>query len=171
LSAATELDEFKVPPSIISEYRIGLLVHGVGPIDSRKENGVDLNLEVLFNSPQFLSNLASPRPSIGTSINTRGYASFIHSGLIWDFDITGPFFTNIGLGLAIHNGNSGRTPDTKGRTTLGCWWLFHESLEFGFRIETHIAVSVFWEHFSHGDICSDRNSGMDNSGLRLHYKF
>jgi len=171
LRAATELDEFEAAPSIISEYRIGILAHGVGPIDSRKENGVDLNLEVLFNSPQFLSRIASPRPSIGTSINTLGYTSFIHSGLMWDFDITGSFFTSLGLGVSVHDGNSSSTPDSKGRTTLGCWWLFHESLEVGLRIKTHVAVSVFWEHFSHADICSDRNTGMDNSGLRLHYKF
>ena len=171
LSAATEFDEFEAAPSIISEYRIGILAHGVGPIDSRKENGVDLNLEVLFNSPQFFSNIASPRPSIGTSINTQGYTSFIHSGLMWDFDITESFFTSLGLGIAVHDGNNGSTTDSKGRITLGCWWLFHESLEFGLRIKTNFAVSVFWEHFSHGDICSERNSGMDNSGLRLHYKF
>jgi len=73
--------------------------------------------------------------------------------------------------MTVHNGNSGVTSDGDGLTTLGCWWLFRESLELGYKVEKQVSIALFWDHVSHGDICSDRNSGMDNMGIRLHYKF
>lgn len=171
VNAASDLDDVESRPPIISELRIGLFAHNARPFGSKEEGGADLNLEILFQNPKLFSKIGAPRPFIGTSINTAGDTSFLYSGLMWDFDITEPIFISLGLGMTIHNGNSGDTTDSEGRRALGCWWLFREYLELGLRIQEHVAIAVYSDHSSHGGVCGDRNRGMDNTGLRLHYKF
>lgn len=171
VSKASELEYLDSRPSLISEFRIGLLAHNVGPIATKEEQGVDLNLELLFQSPSLFDSIGEPRPIIGTSINSVGDTSFVYSGLMWNFDISTSFFTGVSFGMAIHNGNSGDVMDEEGLRALGCWWLFRESIEIGFRLNKQISIALFLDHVSHGGLCSDANFGMDNTGLRLHYKF
>ena len=56
---------FFIPPAfaerkgndgVISELRIGLSAHDVGPFSRKEESGKDVNFEVLFVSPKFLKN-------------------------------------------------------------------------------------------------------------------
>jgi len=171
VNAAAEIDDPETRLPFIAEFRVGILAHNIGPIAYREENGTDINMEIHFQPPKLLSALGEPKPFIGTTINTVGDTSFLYAGFMWDFDITEYVFASLGLGMTVHNGNSGVTSDGDGLTTLGCWWLFRESLELGYKVEKQVSIALFWDHVSHGDICSDRNSGMDNMGIRLHYKF
>ena len=55
---------------VISEIRIGALLHDFGPFSHRKESGYDGNLEVLFRSPEALKKIWAPRPHAGFSVNS-----------------------------------------------------------------------------------------------------
>lgn len=156
--------------STFSELRLGVLAHNVGPIASKTEEGVDLNVEVLFAVPDLFNTIGEPRPFVGASVNIGDDTSFLYGGLMWDFDFTNDIFASLGLGMAVHNGNDGRETDSEGRRALGCSWLFRESVELGYRISDDVAIAAFLDHVSHGGLCSSRNRGMDNTGVRLHYK-
>ena len=171
VNAASEFDDLESRLFPMSELRVGLFAHNVGPITSKEERGVDLNVEVHFQGPKLFDTIGNPKPFIGASINMAGYTSFVYNGLMWDFDITDTVFIGLGLGMALHNGNSGNTTDSEGRRALGCWWLFRESLELGLRIQERVAIAIYLDHASHAGFCGSRNRGMDNTGLRLHYKF
>jgi lipid A 3-O-deacylase len=157
--------------SVISEYRFGLLAHNVGPLAGKTEDGVDVNMEILFNSPDFMDNWGNARPFIGTSINVGDDTSFLYSGFMWDFDLSENFFTSLSFGMSIHNGNDGEQTDSDGKRALGCWWLFRESVELGYKLTDDVAIAGFLDHVSHGGICSNRNRGMDATGVRLHYSY
>ena len=72
--------------SFISEIRLGALLHDEGPFSSRKEDGYDANLELLFTSPDFLDILWAPRPHIGVSYNSSGDTSQAYLELTWEWD-------------------------------------------------------------------------------------
>lgn len=155
----------------ISEVRLGVLAHNVGPIASKTEDGIDVNPEILFSSAEFLEPIWAPRPMLGATINTIGDTSIFYGGLMWTFDMWWDTFVDFSFGMAVHNGNSGSETDSEGRRALGCRWLFRESLELGYRFNPTYAVSLYLDHVSHGGVCSSRNRGMDNSGVRFHYAF
>jgi lipid A 3-O-deacylase len=59
----------------ISEVRFGVFAHNIETNVAKnagKEDGPDLQVEVLFDSPQWLGFAGSPRPSIVGSLNTQG---------------------------------------------------------------------------------------------------
>src|SRR3954469_566944 len=69
--------------NIIDELKIGGLAHDVGFLGRHVEGGADVNVEVLFTSPDLLSYIGSPRPHIGGDINTSGNTSYGYFGLTW----------------------------------------------------------------------------------------
>lgn len=155
----------------ISELRFGVLAHNFGPLASKTESGIDVNPEILFHSPDFLAPIWEPRPMLGATINTIGDTSILYGGLMWTFDLWWDTFIDFSFGMAVHDGNSGSDTDEEGRRALGCSWLFRESIELGYRFDSTYAVALYLDHVSHGGLCDDRNRGMDNSGIRLHYAF
>lgn len=170
-AAAEGIDDDSGWGAVVEEFRLGILAHNLGPIASRTESGIDINPELLFSSPDAFEAIWSPRPMIGAVINTNDDTSFLYGGLMWDFDIVGDVFGGFSFGMAVHNGNDGKETDSEGHRALGCWWLFRESIEVGYRLTDDVAASLYLDHVSHGGLCSDRNRGMDNSGVRLHYLF
>src|SRR5260370_13683206 len=68
---------------LIDEVKIGVLAHDVGFLGHHVEGGADLNLELLFPSPDMLAIIGSPRPHIGADINTPGNTSTGYFGLTW----------------------------------------------------------------------------------------
>src|SRR3546814_2695847 len=73
----------------------------------------------------------SPRPHIGTSVNTSGDTSQAYFGLTWGWDVFGPLFLEASLGGAVHNGET--TSDEPGVKELGCSIPFRESISVGYR--------------------------------------
>ena len=69
-----------------------------GPISSATEEGVDINAEVLFTSPEIFKYLLWARPHIGGSLNTEGDTSQVYAGLTWTADIYEHFFVEFSFG-------------------------------------------------------------------------
>jgi len=153
---------------ILSEARIGVLVHDEGPFSRNKEDGVDTNFEFLFTSPDFMKIIWSPRPHIGGTINSAGNTSQAYIGATWEWDFWKDFFFNFSLGGAYHTGEK-ETSDPK-KKSLGCSVLFRESLNLGYRITGPHSIMFHFDHISNAKLCST-NEGLETFGLRYGCRF
>ena len=163
----------------LSEIRFGVLKHAVALVgNTPKETGIDGNIEVLFNSPNWLNFLWAPRPMMGASANSSSTnTDIVYSGLTWEWNPWSALILDFSFGFAIHNGelkyDAGTVfPEDAGRhREFGCRWLFRESFEGGWLFEDRHALTLMWSHYSHGGLCDDKNEGLDNVGLRYGYRF
>ena len=154
---------------ILDEVRLGVLGHDIGLGVHHREDGVDLNGELLFAVPPPLDKLGAfaPRPHLGVTVNSGGKNSFVYGGLTWTLPL-GRFFGNLGFGGAVHDGpDQSVTDDHKG---LGTRFLFHESLELGWRLTADLRISFYLEHVSNADT-GTHNPGLTNAGLRMGFTF
>src|SRR3546814_4055191 len=63
---------------VISELKVGVMSHDVSVLGSNEEQGIDVNTEILFASPEFLSAIWSPRPHLdrkSTRLNSSHYCA------------------------------------------------------------------------------------------------
>jgi lipid A 3-O-deacylase len=153
---------------VVSEIRVGALLHDHGPFSSVKEGGYNVNLEVLFVSPEFLSVIWSPRPHLGGSVNLEGNTSQAYFGLSWEWSFWDGFFAGFSFGGSYHNGKL--RGDRVDRKALGCRLLFRESIEIGYRFGGRHSISLMLDHISNGRLCS-KNDGHENFGIRYGYRF
>lgn len=153
----------------ISEMRIGVMDHDSSIFHNTYETtDPDINFEVRFASPEFLSWAFAPRPLIGGTVNTGDGTSFGYAGLGWTFDLTDAFFIDLTFGGAVHDGSTnGKTATSK---DFGCRAQFHESASVGYRFDKSNAVMLSVEHMSNGSLCT-RNEGLTNTGIRYAYTF
>jgi len=154
--------------NIVSEIRIGGLIHDEGPFSHRKEKGYDGNVEVLFISPSILEKIWSPRPHIGMSKNNEGDTNQAYLGLTWEWKYFTNFFTNFSFGGAYHDGYKFTT--LTDRKTLGCKVLFRESLDLGYRFGGIHSIMAHLDHISNAKLCSN-NEGLESVGIRYGYHF
>ena len=159
----------------VSELKIGGLAHDVGLFDHHVEGGADVNVELLFNSPDLLRYIGSPRPHVGADINTSGNTSDGYFGLTWGimliqnlFGNGDGIFANGSLGGALHDGNLDTAPPD--RKKLGSRILFRESLELGYQINPVVSVSAILDHISNANLAS-HNAGITNAGARIGFRF
>ena len=126
----------------VDEVKLGVLSHDVGFLGHHVESGNDVNLEVLFASPDILGFIGSPRPHIGADINTDGRTSDGYFGLTWGimliqnlFGAGDGIFANGSLGGAVHDASplTGAV-QPPGRKLLGSRILFRESAELGYQM-------------------------------------
>jgi lipid A 3-O-deacylase len=162
---------------LIDEVKIGVLSHDVGFLGHHVESGADINLEVLFPSPDILGYIGSPRPHIGADINTSGNTSDGYLGLTWGWTLFpslfgGGLYFNGSLGGAVQDGLTGgkNTVPPPGRKLLGSEVLFRESLELGYQLTPIVSVSALLDHISNANL-APRNAGITSAGVRLGYKF
>lgn len=153
---------------LISELRIGLLVHDVGPFSRNEEDGLDGNLEILFASPLQLKKIGSPRPHLGFSLNSAGDTSQAYLGITWEWRLWRDWFVDFSLGGAMHDGK--KTTSRIDRKELGCKVLFRESVEFGYVFNERHSVSAFLDHISNAKLCV-ANEGLESYGIRYGYRF
>jgi len=154
------------------EIRVGLLAHDSGAFSSSKEDGADINGEIIFPSPDWLTWLGSPRPHIGGNIATDGI-SFGYVGLGWDYYLTQTFYVTGSFGGAIHDGdplNPPRSGDRDGERYLGCRALFHLAVGLGADLTEHWTVQLYADHISNATTC-ESNEGLENAGIRVGYRF
>ena len=163
---------------LVDEVKIGALAHDVGFLGHHVESGADVNLEMLFASPDFLRVIGSPRPHIGADVNTAGNTSVGYFGLTWGVTLVdgvfGPgdaVFVNGSLGGAIHDGSplTGAI-QPPGRKLLGSRILFRESAELGYQINPTVSISAILDHISNANL-APRNAGITSAGARLGFKF
>lgn len=154
--------------TFLSEVRGGLYSHDIDFWSFNREQGVDVNGEVLFISPEFLSALFAPRPHLGATLNTAGDTSHVYAGLTWEYDLTSDFFVDLNLGGSAHNGKLDTDDDD--RKSFGSSLLFRVGGAVGYRLTSNWNISLQYEHMSNAYL-SDPNEGMDNLGVRLGYRF
>ncbi len=156
-------------PGFINEIKIGVLHHDTDNLWSgfRRESGVDINLEAIF-SPSYDIFGGKIRPAAGASLNTSGDTSKLYGGLRWQYEHPGGLFFGVGVGGAVHNGDT----DLKStdRKALGSKLLFHIPMEIGYRMDQTHALSVYFDHVSNA-YTADANEGMDTLGIRYGYRF
>jgi lipid A 3-O-deacylase len=163
------------PLGIINEFKVGGLWHDVGFLGDHKERGADVNLEMLFNSPDILAILGSPRPHIGGDYNTAGQTSDVFAGLTWGISVIqnlfrpgDAIFLTGSLGGAYQDGYIDNAP--LGRKELGSPILFRESAELGYQITPVISVAAILEHISNANL-GQHNAGITSAGARFGFKF
>ncbi|HXI88122.1 MAG TPA: acyloxyacyl hydrolase [Parvularculaceae bacterium] len=158
----------------IDEIRLGVLAHDSGPFTRRKEHGAGINGEIIFKAPRVLKFLGSPRPILGASIATEdGATNAVYAGLAWQVKLPSRFFVEGGAGIAVHDGDTQFKPTDKninGTIYLGCRALFRLSADLGYRLTDRLSVSAHADHMSNAGLCDD-NEGLDNTGVRLGYRF
>lgn len=154
---------------IIDEVRVGLLNHEMSlSRDSTDEDGVDINVEVLFDPIDWLLWMGEPRVHLGATIATQKDAtSFVYTGLVWDWNFWGPAFVEGTFGFALHDGETGLSTVSN---ELGCVWNFHESASLGYDLDETNRVMFTFEHISNAGLCSE-NEGITNAGIRYGMRF
>jgi lipid A 3-O-deacylase len=153
----------------LSELRLGAMYHDPGIFGTRKEAGEDINAEVLFTSPGFLSYIWAPRPHLGASLNDIGYTSQVYAGLTWDFAVWKSLFFEFSEGPSLNNDTS-LDKSNRHHKDLGSHILFRESASLGWRFDPHNSVSVMLDHISNAGL-ANYNGGMETIGLRYGYRF
>ncbi len=158
------------PFTSIHEMRIGVLAHDVDNLWSRsqKEDGVDINSEVILNvfNRQILNGTI--RPNLGMTINTSGDTSKIYTGIIWERPLPYKLSINLGIGLAVHDGELDTNDPNK--KSLGSYVLFHIPIELGYKLGPKYSLSLYFDHMSNAYL-EDPNEGMDTLGIRVGYRF
>lgn len=168
----------------LEEVRLNVLVHDVnltGNGAGGKEGGADIQGELVFSSPAFLSWAGKPRPYLHGSVNTAGETNFGGAGLSWMQDFSSIFYGEFEFGLEIHDGIVHLPPDPADpkrirldatRVILGSRVLFRPTFVLGAHLSERWDAAFVFEHMSHGQILArGRNEGLDNLGVRLAYKF
>lgn len=156
--------------SFVSEIRAGVLKHDIGgDLGHRHERGYDINAEMLFTAPEnaVFDFLFSPRPHLGTSINTRGGSHQFYFGLTWHFDFFEYTFLELSFGGSANTGKR-KTP-TRRKQALGSNIMFRESVSLGLNLGDRHTLSVILDHTSNASLAS-RNPGLTGLGLRYGYK-
>jgi lipid A 3-O-deacylase len=163
------------PGQIVDEVKAGLLGHDVGFLGDNIEHGPDVNLEMLFTSPDLLAVIGSPRPHIGADINTAGETSDAYAGLTWGISVIQNLFraddyvfANGSLGAAYQDGFIDSGPP--GRKKLGSPVLFRESAEIGYQFTPTISISAILDHISNANL-GRHNAGITSAGGRIGFKF
>jgi len=169
---------------LVDEARIGVMQHNICIANCKnadKEGGPNIEGEVVFNSPGFLSWAFEPRPYIVGSYNTAGDTNFGGAGLLWNWDFAQGWSVEPGLGYVIHDGivdpqfapgDPAFLELASRKVFFGSEDLFRTSLALNRDFGETWGLQLQYEHLSHGQIIGEgRNQGIDNVGLRVYWKF
>jgi lipid A 3-O-deacylase len=168
----------------VNEIHVGVMDHNICVTNCKnadKEDGPNVEFQVSFDSPGFLSWAGSPQPYLMASFNTGGDTSFAGAGLEWRWNFAGNWALEPGVGVVIHDGETNNpfangTPEAAAfsdeHVLLGSDVLFRTSLGLTYDFEGPWEAQIFYEHLSHGQIfASGRNQGLDELGVRFGYQF
>lgn len=175
------------------EIGVAVLGHGVrkffrdapppGAIYASEEERGTVDVQLVYRLPP-MARVLDARPNARLQINTGGRTSFAAIGAEWRQHVLGNrVYGQIGIGLAVHDGyrttpdpfEPGLAPDEarrryrlyERRTGFGSRVLFNPNASIGFRLTDRWAAELAWEHFSHKNLFSKVNPGIDNVGFRL----
>lgn len=169
----------------LDELRLGVVKHNIrtehGDWASPKEDGPNIEGELVWSSPHALHFLGAPRPYLMASLNTQGNTSFAAAGLYWRWEFISGWALEPGLGFAVHDGEIDNpypnfTPEAEAFASqhqlLGSRELFRSSLALERELGPHAGVQLYYEHLSNGQIFGGgRNQGLDEAGLRFLIRF
>lgn len=184
LTAALAALRMVATAQIVDEVRAGVSAHNVciaNCDNANKEDGPNINGEIVFNSPGFLRLIWSPRPYVMASVNTAGDTSFGGAGLHWNWDFAQGWSLEPGVGYVVHDGeltfsypqgDPRNDPISESTVFFGSRDLFRTSLSLNKDLAGPWGVQLMYEHLSHGQILGNgRNQGLDNIGVRVRYAF
>ena len=153
-------------------YRMffGVLAHDVGGLWSgtRKEDGVDINGEIVFCRTGISVLTGTLRPNLGLSVNSQGDTSKFYGGVLWEINTKHGVFFASGLGAAVHTGKL--DTDNKDKKSLGSRVLFRIPIEVGYQITARHSLSIMFDHVSNAGLASS-NEGLDTIGIRYGFLF
>jgi hypothetical protein len=167
-----------------SEFKLGVWDHDVRFIGG-KENGADINPEVILASPitdimiadtpDWIRWALQPRPTIGGAINTAGATDQAYVGATWSWFLVRNLINpddGIALGYFFGPGfNDGKIrSNTNSRKSLGSHVLFREALDIGYQINQTWEISAYIDHVSNGGLAKE-NQSINDVGIRLGYRF
>jgi lipid A 3-O-deacylase len=171
-TAATAADSGPPPDSGGYFHRMffGVLAHDVDGLWSgtRKEDGVDINGEIVFCRTGISVLAGTLRPNLGLSFNSQGDTSKFYGGVLWEINTKHGLFFASGLGAAVHNGEL--DTDDKDKKSLGSRVLFRIPFEVGYQITARHSLSLLFDHVSNAGLASS-NEGLDTIGIRYGYSF
>lgn len=155
---------------------VGILAHDRGPASDNNENGTDLNGEVQFAplGGAIGRVLGSPRPHLGTSLNFNGNTSALYGGLTYEFLPHPKWFVDGFFGAALHDGPLHKDPIRCAQNSdcgFGSRLLPRLGAETGINLSGHDAVSLFYDHMSHGGFFNRENEGIDHVGIRYRHSY
>ncbi len=156
----------------VREVKGGVLAHDVPDLWSGfrvEDDAVAINLAAIL-SPSLPFLGGNIRPAIGASFATEGGTSAAYIDARWEIETPSGIFFAVGLGAAIHNGETDLKFEDQNEKALGSRVLFHIPAEIGYRFDDHNSLSVYFEHMSNADT-SDHNEGLDRLGVRYGYRF
>jgi hypothetical protein len=177
-----------------AEVAVGVLAHGIRkPFRSAPPPGFDLyegeeergtaDLQLAVRSAP-LPFALGPRLTAKLQLNTDGRTNFASLGAVWRQHILGGrVYGQVGIGLTLHDGYR-YTPDPfapglsfreaerryaiySSRTAFGSRVLFNPNLALGVKLNDRFAIEAAFEHFSHRELFSDQNPGLNSVGIRL----
>lgn len=163
-----------------TEFRFGVTAQD---LTDHIEDGPNYTVEVLFDTPDFLDFVGSPRQYFYGSFNSNSLTNFGATGLAWNFALAENVNFEVKAGLSYNDGvediDTNSLPSdperirlATTRSLMGNHVLFHNSFGVDMDVSDNWAVGVYWEHISHGQIlASGRNQALDNAGVRLSYRF
>jgi lipid A 3-O-deacylase len=167
-----------------SELKFGVLAHDVHFLGG-KEHGIDLNPEIILQSPfsdawaatlpWYLQWMAQPRPTVGGEINTSHFTSQAYFGATWTWQLASNLMRpDDGIALSYFFGPSVNDGDIvakkPNRKSLGSNILFREALELGYRINPVYQISVLVDHVSNGGLAK-QNQSINDLGVRFGVRF
>lgn len=167
-----------------NEIKFGVLAHDVHFLGG-KEQGVDLNPELVFQSPisdawaatvpAYFRWMVQPRPTLGGEFNTDGFTNNYYFGATWTWQLIGGVLKpDDGITFDLFFGpsfNDGQIVATKpNRKSLGSNVLFREAFELGYRINPVWRISVFLDHESNAGFAR-QNQSLNDVGGRLGIRF
>ncbi|MCI4643312.1 MAG: acyloxyacyl hydrolase [Hyphomonadaceae bacterium] len=169
---------------LVEEVRVGALAHNICVTDCKnadKEDGPNVEGELVFASPGIFDILLSPRPFLVGSANVAGNTSYAGGGLMWNFEFADGWAIEPSLGYVLHDGEL-ESPFPQGdprseafaseHVFLGSRDLFRTGLALNKDFGENWGGQLLFEHLSHGQILGEgRNQGMDSAGVRIYYRF
>ncbi|HYD86957.1 MAG TPA: acyloxyacyl hydrolase [Vitreimonas sp.] len=168
----------------VDEIHVGVMQHNICVINCKnadKEDGPNVEVQVSFDSPDFLSWAFSPQPYLMASVNTAGDTSFGGFGLEWRWEFAENWALEPGVGYVVHDGEienpyPNGSPEAAAfaaeNVQYGSRDLFRTSLGLTRDFEGPLEGQIFYEHLSHGQILgTGRNQGVDQIGIRIGYQF
>jgi lipid A 3-O-deacylase len=147
----------------LSEVRLGVLAHD--PLIN-KEDGVDLNAELYFDS--WTEGSWELRPSIGGTLALEEDAtSFAYLDLNYGGPLFDSVFAEFSFGGAIHDGKLDSTDPN--RKELGSRVLFHAAASIGIMVGETTSISLYVDHISNAGI-EEHNEGLETAGIRIGFR-
>ena len=158
------------------ELKQGIIAHDRGWFGENREGfGPDYNFELMFNSPNFLKKVWSPKPIVGLTQTSTGGSSLYYGGITWDANISKNWFVSGTTGIAYTNGLTklpkGQVPTGDKQIQFGSQLLHRGAVEIGWNFYGKDTISLMFSHVSHAGLLSDKNHGMDEFGIRYGYRF